>query len=55
MAALAQCLIDTLNPDANTRVAAELRLSELFLDPGGSSPVGSPTRLDSVRQPPQPV
>jgi len=39
MATLAQCLIDTLNPDANTRIAAELRLSELFLDPGRFSEV----------------
>lgn len=36
MASLAQCLADTLNPDATTRIKAELRLSELFLDPSAS-------------------
>lgn len=33
MAGLAQCLVDTLNPDTTIRIKAELRLSELFLDP----------------------
>ena len=55
MATLAQCLMDTLNPDANIRIAAELRLSELSLDPGACQVRSSTRRLDSVRQLPQPV
>jgi hypothetical protein len=31
---VAQCLAATLSPEANTRIAAELKLSELFTRPG---------------------
>ncbi|KAF7303143.1 ARM repeat-containing protein [Mycena kentingensis (nom. inval.)] len=42
---LAQCLAATLNPDTNTRIAAELRLSDLLALPG-AFPIlfSSPTR-----------
>lgn len=33
---IANVLIATLSPDTNTRVAAELRINELFRTPGSS-------------------
>jgi hypothetical protein len=37
MSLLSQCLVGSLNSDSNIRIQAELKLSELFLLPSGSS------------------
>jgi hypothetical protein len=38
---VAQCLAATLSPEANTRIAAELKLSELFTRPGAYPTISS--------------
>ena len=42
-AQIAECLTLTLNPDTNTRIAAELKLAEYFASPG------SPHSINRIR------